>query len=232
MKVNKIFRWVWRLNAVMIFAGGIIVLVVIISAFYPTIKDFLSRKPVYHESDMVNVDERADIGSEWRLGGFNRISTTSFLISPFFSKQEYNVGFGSGKDASATRNYLILDSSDKSTRWLVPTNNNLFLNQSEIHETADKNSKVVALRYNVVQEDTNGDGRLTDADKTDFAISDINGANFSTVVRWIDDFLGEEQPSADTLFLFYRSDGKNLFAEIGISEKKIIETKELPKINE
>lgn len=231
MSLSKIFRWIWRANGILILIGGIVVLCLIVAAFYPTIKDYLLRRPVYHAGNMVNVED-VDIDSEWTLGGFQQIQNTTFLISPVYSKQEYSVGsLGSGKSASATRNYLVLSSTDKSTKWIASTNKYLFLSNSEIHESADAISKVIGLRFSVVQEDSNHDGRLTGEDVTSLAISDIDGGNFTPVVTGIDAFLGEQQPGPDILLVFYRSGGKNYLAEVKISAKKVIETKELPKIN-
>lgn len=203
----------------------------IFAAFYPTIKDYLQRRPVYQAGNMVNVED-VDIDSEWRLGGFQQIRQTSFLISPVYSKQEYGVGsLGIEKSASATRNYLVLNSTDKSTKWIASTNKYLFLSYSEIHESTDANSLAIGLRFSVVQEDSNHDGRLTGEDSTSLAISDIDGGNFTPVVTAIDAFLGEQQPAPDILLVFYRFGGKNYLAEVKISAKKVIETKELPKVN-
>lgn len=231
MKANKIFRLIWRLNGLLILIGGLIVLSLIAATFYPAIKNYFMHRPVYHAGDMVNVED-VNIDSEWTLGGFQQIRNTTFLISPVYSKQEYSVGsLGSEKSASATRNYLVLNSVDKSTKWVASTNKYLFLSNSEIHESADTISKVIGLRFSVVQEDSNNDGRLTGEDVTSLAMSDIDGGNFTPVVTGIDAFLGEQQSGPDILLVFYRSGGKNYLAEVKISAKKVIETKELPKIN-
>lgn len=183
---------------------------------------------------MVNVEENERIDSEWTLGGFSPIQNTNFMMSPVYSKQEYEVGFGSGKSASSTRNYFFLNSVDKTTRWLAPTNKYLFTDERTIQEgnTNNNTAKVLAIEYKIVKNDTNGDGRLTSADKKSFAMSEVDGSNFTEIVEGVDEFLGSEQQNADTLLLFYRSDAKNFLTEIKISAKKVIQTKELPKINE
>jgi hypothetical protein len=212
-------------------AGGLTILGIIASVWLPTVAEYLRGKPIYHARDMVNVDSDVDIDSQWTLGGFSQISGTNYLIAPVYSKQEYSVGFSSGKEASATRNYLVLNSVDKSTHWVAALGSYLFLNESEIHENGSNNTKVLALRFDVVQEDTNQDGRITMDDERTFAVSDIDGSNFTPVVTGIDEFLGDRQPSADTILLFYRSGGKNFLADIKISEKKVIDTRELPRVN-
>lgn len=180
---------------------------------------------------MVNVEQDANINSEWTLGGFRKIGNNGFMISPVYAKQEYNVGLGSGKEAASTRNYLFLNSVDKATRWLVPTNKYLFLDEDDVKEGNDNNGKLLALEYRLVTADSNNDGRLTQTDKKTFGMSGLDGADFTELVNGIDEFLSDEQPGPDTLLLIYRSDAKNLVTEIKISEKKVMQTKELPKID-
>jgi len=230
MKVSRIFRWVWRINAVMFLIGSVALLSIIGVAVYPTIKDYVTRKPIYHAHNMVNTED-VQIDSEWTLGGFSQISNTDFLISPVFSKQEYSVGSGGIKQAGATRNYLFLNSIDKSTRWLANTNKYLFLQEDTITDRAQPIAKAIAMKFRLVKDDTNGDNRLTSDDKVTLALSNLDGTSLTELVSGIDEFLSENQPDADTLLLIYRSDGKNLLIEIKISEKKVVQTKELPRIN-
>ena len=157
MKSNRVFRWVWRLNALLFLACSLIFITGIGIALYPTIRDFVRRKPVYSASDMVNIEDNVKLNSEWSLGGFSQITGTDYVMSSVHSKQEYNVGIGSEKEASATRNYLFLNSTDKTTLWLVPTNFYLFLSDYEIKENESSGAKVLAIRYNLVKDDTNKD---------------------------------------------------------------------------
>jgi len=231
VKASKIFRWIWRINGLTFLVCSLIIIGAIIVAFYPTVKDYVRRRPMYRASDMVNIEDNVNLNSNWSLSGFRQITGTNFMMSAVHSKQEYSVGFGSGKEASATRNYLFLNSVDKATRWLVPTNQYLFISDSEIKEDPKNNSKVLALEYRFVKDDTNKDNRLTQDDKLSFAISDLDGSNFTELLGGIDEILSDEQPDPGTILLIYRSDGKNLVTEIKISEKKVLQTKELPPIN-
>ena len=210
---------------------GLVLITTISVALFPTIRDYFARKPIYRANNMVNVEENRLIDSEWTLGGFRQIGKSGFMMASVHAKQEYNVGFGSGKEASSHRNYIFINTTDKSTRWLLPTNQYLFLSANDIKEAESPDSKVIGIQYRIVKDDTDEDGRLTQNDKVAFGLSDIDGSNFTEVISGIDEFLSNEQPAPDTLLLIYRSDGKNLLSEIKISEKKVIQTKELPKIN-
>ncbi len=231
MKPNKIFRWIWRINAITFLLCSLIFVTVMSVALYPSVKDYIRRKPVHHASEMVNVEENIRIDADWVLGEFGQIGSSGIMVSPVYSKQEYTVGMGSEKEASAIRNYLFLDTADKTTHWLSPTNKNLFINRREIKESPDNDAKVISITYELVADDTNSGGRLARDDKVTLAISSVDGSNFTELIGGIDEFLGDEQPDTKTLLIFYRSDGKSFLAELNLLEKRIIQTRELPKIN-
>ena len=232
MKTTKIFRWIWRINGLLFLICGLTIVITISVALFPTVRGYFTRKPIYHADNMVNVKENKLIDSEWTLGGFRQIGKSGFTMASVHAKQEYNIGLGSGKEASSDRNYLFLNTTDKSTRWLVPTNQYLFLSANDIKEGESPDSKVIGIQYRIVKDDTDRYGRLTQNDEVTFGLSDIDGSNFTEVIGGIDVFLSNEQPAEDSLLLIYRSDGRNLLSEIKISEKKVIQTKELSKINE
>lgn len=177
---------------------------VFISVFFvaisSTVRDYVLRKPIYRADNMVNIEQDTNIDSEWTLGGFRTIGNTGFMISPVYAKQEYNVGLGSGKEAASTRNYLFLNSVDKGTRWLVPANKYLFLNEEDIKEGKDSNGKFLAIEFRLVTADSNKDGRLTQTDKITVGISGLDGSDFTEVVNGIDEVLSDDQPSPDTYF--------------------------------
>ena len=233
IKAAKIFRWVWRINALFIFAVGLFVIGAICVAVYPAAKNFLRGKPVLQARDIVNVEQNTKINSEWTFGGFNQIEGTNFMMSPVYSKQDYQIGFGGEKSSASVRNYFFLNSKDHTSHWLAPTNQYLFLDflaKIGTDEIGYNVKNVRWLKYRLVKADTNLDGRLTAEDKKTIAISNAAGDGFFEVVEQFDDELGMNLLDADTLIILFRNNDVNYMSEIKLSEQKVTLTSELPKL--
>ena len=65
------------------------------------------------------------------MGEFEANQGNGIYVSPVYSKQEYSVGMGAD-GILGDRNYLFLNTADKSTRWLAPANDKLFLGKTEM----------------------------------------------------------------------------------------------------
>ena len=227
MKEKNIFQIIWKIDAVLILIGGLIALGVLGYTAYRIYQDVFRSRDV---SSMVNIEANTQMSSEWALGGFDRLEGTDYLMAPVHSTQTYQASYYE-KGTSAVRNYLFVNAIDKSSQWLVPHNNYLFLSRhKEFNNPPSGSNWVTWLRYEVVKSDTNQDGRLTRDDKRTIGISDPTGDRYSELITNIDQILGYEKLDENYLLIFYRTDIKNYLAEINISERRIIVTNELPEI--
>ncbi len=144
------------------------------------------------------------------------------------------------------RNYMFVDSADKSARWLTPTNNYLFLGAEQLYEkqmlpgeaaankydgtaSAPGQASIKWMRYLVVNADTNGDQRLTEKDQRVIAFSSVSGEGYTELIRNVDAVMGSMLRNENMLILFYESDKKYFVAEINLPQRQAVETKELPK---
>lgn len=210
---------------------------------YAIYKDITRKRYI---SSVVNVDPSAPIQAKWWLSDFTQIANTKYFMAAASSEQSYEMSHYE-KEASAVRNYMFVDGADKSARWLTPTNNYLFLDANELHESkmlpgeasANKYGAIVNapgqasvkwMRYLVVNADTNGDQRLTEKDQRVIAISSVSGEGYTELIRNVDAVRGSTLRNENTLILFYESDKKYFVAEINLPQRQIVETKELPKI--
>ena len=159
------------------------------------------------------------------------------MVAPVYSAQSYSVSLY-GKEANAVRNYLFVDLQDKSSRWLIPTNDHLILNMERLAADGtsvrwggeDKPAKW--LVFDVVTSDTNGDKRLTDADRKTIAIAGADGSRYAEVLGGIDAVLGKTWMQGDRLLIVYSAGGENMISEISLADRKVTVTKDLPKIGQ
>jgi hypothetical protein len=228
MNLSPFFRLVWKINALIILLAGLMACGLIAYAGFINYRSESRR----NETRIVNVASNANISAEWRLGYFNHVEGSEYLVAPAYSKQNYDVAFGSSsKEASAVRNYLFVNAVDKSSHWLVPSNNQLFLENEDVARMAEEQNGIAKWKmYKTVRADTNGDERLTESDKRTIGFSDAVGTNYVEVISDIDGILSTQIRDDDTVLVFYTSSGKNLLTEINIPARRVTVTKELPQI--
>lgn len=231
MKRIVSIRTIWKINALLILVAGTgFCLMLGVLGFQFT----QSQLQVLHRDDMVNVEK--NVGTEWRLGSFQRVAGTAYLVAAAHSEQAYPASF-SGKEATAIRNYLFVNGEDMSSRWLVPNNDQLFLNMECIladgmmTSWGDSGKPVKWLVFQVVTSDTDGDRRLSASDRMAVAVAESNGAQYTEVLSNVDRILGESWLSGDRLLVVHSSGGKHRAAEVNLLERKVVAVKELPAIN-
>lgn len=228
MNTAKLFKTVWHINSILILIVGLMVFSFLGYAGYTFYKERSRR----YGTNVVNVQPDAHINSEWRLGSFESIAGTDYIMAPAYSEQTYQLNYASEKETSAVRNYLFVNATDKLSRWLVPNNNYLFLNTERLLHSEDdsERNEVKWIEYEVIKSDTNGDGRMTSEDQLAIAISDPTGERYVEIVPNIDKILGSKMRDDNTLLIFYSSGGRNFVSEIKIPDRRVTITKELPKI--
>jgi len=124
---KRFFAWVWRINALIVFALGLICTVVAIFAAASIYNDSARTR---HVTGVVNVAEEQLETSAASLGSFSEIGGTEVLRAPLSVQQEYARSFGSN-DVSSTRNYLYFDPASRESYWLIPGYRGLIVNEND-----------------------------------------------------------------------------------------------------
>jgi hypothetical protein len=95
---------------------------------------------------------------------------------------------------------------------------------------ADSEKPAKWLVFDVVTSDTNGDNRLTEADRKTIGIAGADGSHYAEVLSGIDAELGRTWMQGDRLLIVYSAGGKNVISEISLPDRKVLVTRDLPKI--
>lgn len=188
MSNRKIFAVIWRLNAIVILVAGLSAAVVLAVSGFLLIRSGMGTR----HSDggaPAALGERQAILLE--LGTFSPIPGSPVLKAPLEENRTHSPGYSSS-GGDATRNILFFDPATRSATWLRPTANNLILNTIALPEKEDarKAPNTVVFVYVIVDRDSNGDGRLTEADTKQIAISAPNGTGFRVLVSQADRLQG------------------------------------------
>lgn len=227
MNLSPLFNLIWKINALLILVAGVMACGLMAFVGYTIYKDHAR----HYGDEVVNI--APDVDAEWRLGSFDRVAGTDYLKAAAYSEQSYGVAYGSAsKEASAIRNYLFVNATDKSSRWLMPSNSQLFVSDMRLGETMNAPESELSrwVQYEIVKADTDGDGRLTNTDRRAVAFSDVIGQGYTEIISDADSVIGTELRDANTQLVFYNSGGKSFVAEIDLPARRVSVTKELPQI--
>jgi len=134
---QKLFRYLWRINAVLIlFAAGAITFGV--GALL--IGEFGGRTARSREAEAgIPVAAAADTSAHLSLGRASVVAGTNVMRADL-SLDRGGKGFSSG-GYSETRNILFIEPDQKEAHWLLPDNDHIVSDSSDITEGTDRGSK-------------------------------------------------------------------------------------------
>ncbi|MBC7795369.1 MAG: hypothetical protein H7Z37_00690 [Pyrinomonadaceae bacterium] len=238
MTTTKLFRLIWRINAVIVLAVGIVVTGFMIAGLAVFVKEQLRTSN--NNTIKVRTDENAIVKTELKYGKFSKVAGANYMVASIQAKQDYsNYGIANSKEQTnvAFSNCVFVNLADDSTGFLLPHNDSLIV----YHEAVTKESKTLTnddeiaptllFSYRIVKNDTNNDGRLNLDDKKTIAFSDISGANLTDIITNVDEVLNTERLNDNTMIYIYRANEKIFISGVNLAERKVVSTKELPQLN-
>jgi hypothetical protein len=170
------------------------------------------------------------------VGRFETIAGTSFMLAPLTPQQNDALDSYAKVARAIGRNYLFVNHTDLSSHWLLPGNVSLILSMEEIAEHVDLKGcdarearPIKWLLFRVVTEDTNKDGKLSDEDSVNLAVSDPDGTHYVEVLKRADPGIGFTRVSNERLILDYRSSGRRFLADLNLPARTLGTPKELPQ---
>ncbi len=122
MEDSKLFKNIWRFNAVVLALAGLAAIVVLCLAAFVVFKEITHSR---HRQDIVNIDPQSNTQESFRLGGVTHITGSQSIIMPLYSDQSFDLSLASKKSTVSTRNLLFSNIGNESNQWLLPNNNYL-----------------------------------------------------------------------------------------------------------
>jgi len=119
-KSQKFFRYLWRIDAVVIFLAGAAIAIGVGSLL---IGEIGTRTARYRDAGKAIPIVAADSDAHLSLGRVSVVAGTSVMRAEL-SREREGKGFSSG-GYSETRNALFIEPDQKEARWLLPDNNHI-----------------------------------------------------------------------------------------------------------
>lgn len=231
MKPSRFFRILWRIDIVVIaVAGGLAVFGMTYLLLFEIGRDLFGRP---YATEVVDLAEQREDRATFAMGRFEEVEGAGVLRAPLTSSQDTAYGAASSYGStSATRNYLFYDPRARAGRWLNARNDWLFVSSAALREPGkhDGVAPVRAFLYEVVDADTDGNGKLTGEDRSSLALSDPTGTNCKIVKRGIDDLLDSTVLSPTSAAVFYMVDREMRAMEVSLSTLDVVHDDPVAKL--
>ena len=227
MEQNRFFQGLWRFNAVVISLVGILAVLVMCMVLWKIVKDATRSREV---DNIVQVEQPEQAERFLRLGNMDKVEGHSIVKVPLYTDQTFNRDYFS-KNSTSIVNYLFIDAQSKAKHWLLDESGQLIKSTDELR-FGGYNSKqpAVAIMYQVVKLDSNGDNLLTRSDQSSIAFSKPDGHGYKEVLVGLETFLGSEMLNSNTVMLMFEKGGQAHVAEVDLMTFEVTHTEVIPLI--
>lgn len=244
MEKNKFFRWVWRLDGLLIF------IVAICLAFLMLIEAY--RKLTWEapkQEVIVSIADDPEGKEKWVLGT-PVDSVRNMVILPLVSenketKETKETIMGMMPKSrwsyynqwrSTAKNILFIDSVTNKSFWLFDGVDRLILDIEAFRDRAfyppmSAHPKTVALFFQVVTSDSNDDHILNFEDTRSLAVSNPNGSNYQIIIERFDRILSKSLVDKDKILIVFQNAGIGYSLQFQLDTFKVLSKNELPKVN-
>lgn len=228
MEDSRFFRTVWRFNAIVIMATGIIAIAFLVFACLMVYKELGRDRSV---RNIVNIEEAAGESELWELGRITDVQGSSVIMLPLHSEQSYSRG-SYNKSTSSVRNYLFMDTLNNEKHWLLSHNNYLITNAEQLpgEQYGEDPKDAAAIIYKIIKSDTSGDGLLTESDLQTLALSKADGALFTEFAKDIDHLVGYKTTNSNSVLVIFQRDKVGYFLTVDLSTFEVSNEGQLPNV--
>jgi hypothetical protein len=204
MKRARLFRGIWRANAIIILVAGVLSLIILTFAAVYILKETLREREV---TAVVTKDTERHVRESMALGSAVQIAGHPWLLVPLESDQKYDQDYFS-KSAVAARNYGFI-SEAAAVRWLYPHNRFLIVDATQLAgaEGSREERATELISFEVVQKDSNKDERLTPSDLSALVFTKPDGTGSTVVLENVRRIVSQELISGEILVVYEDNDG-------------------------
>jgi hypothetical protein len=136
-KSQKLFRYLWRINAILILIAASAVTFGVTAI---VVGEFWGRTARNREAEAGIPVAAADSNTHLLLGRASVVIGTDVMRADL-TLSRGGAGFSSGGGYVETRNVLFIEPGQKEARWLLPDNDHVISESSDITDRIDANTK-------------------------------------------------------------------------------------------
>lgn len=237
MKSDKFFKWVWHLNGLVLFSGLIIAMLFVL---------FQLASVIFKDQNLIkqttlNLAQDDNKEENWRLGYPHKISDTDFYFIAleseklFVEKSEglgmYSEFGGSSYKPTRSKNVLFINSITNNSVWLFKSIDQLIIDiMPLVDDEFNERAATRAISYEVINSDTNLDNKLDNTDNRTFALSKVDGSNYTEIITDYNRIIESGLNSDGELFVIFINNNVVYSMLVDLITFEILSKKPLPKV--
>ena len=237
MKLDKFFKWVWHLNGLVLFGGLIIAMLFVL---------FQLASVIFKDQNLIkqttlNLAQDDNKEENWRLDYPHKISDTDFYFIAleseklFVEKSEglgmYSEFSGSSYKPTRSKNVLFINSITNNSVWLFKSIDQLIIDiMPLVDDEFNERAATRAISYEVINSDTNLDNKLDNTDNRTFALSKVDGSNYTEIITDYNRIIESGLNSDGELFVIFINNNVVYSMLVDLITFEILSKKPLPKV--
>jgi hypothetical protein len=213
---GRFFRTLWRVNAVVVLTAGLLVCAAAVIVIVAMVRDLTRERAV---TDNARREPEVVKGDVFELGAMTRLRGTPVMLLELTSRQHTGTGSYSGEPASV-RNLLFYDSESGKSSWLF-TQYGLLTGIKPLAEHGDDKARIRWIMLELIGQDTNRDGRLSQQDAHTLGAVDADGQNYKDLLQNVERVLGVEFLSDTVVDVAFSAVDADYIAEIDLPRREV-----------
>lgn len=193
----------------------------------------VERKSRSARHDLVELNVATKKEEFLRLGYFKALQGTDYFLvslSPLGEGGKFSSYSERWQDNA--RNYLLFHSKTKKSQWVWKNNSSYILAVTEVYNRVgqEKGRKVAGLFFELVDKDSNADGRHDYKDQRSLQYLDLTTSKVTHVFPAADRMIGIEQISPAEALIFYSMGGQSFFRSFSIDKLMATPAEKIAKV--
>jgi hypothetical protein len=244
MKSDKFFKWIWNFNGLVLFLG-IVITTLFIS--YQIVTSFFKDDGI--ERTTLNLAKDSENEEKWSLGSPRKISGTDFYYIALQSEkltvetresavENFNGGgihnfIGGNYNPTKSKNVMLINGNTNTRSWLFQSTEQLIIEITPlILDEYNSDNAAIGILYQVINSDTNQDSKLDNSDKPTFALSKVDGTNYTEIITGYNNIVQSDLNIEGNLFVVFTNNNEVYSMVIDMITFKVISKSPLPKVGD
>jgi hypothetical protein len=225
---NRFFKFVWRFNALIVAAAGLLAILLALYALYEITKSVTQDRDI---NNVVTIDPAVPVEEDIYLGYPQIQNGAGHVRVALYRDQRRSMGLYSKSSGGNMVNVLFVDAATGAQSWLFKgTQRQIFSDLETFSSLRSSDRVVAAIVYTLAEADSNGDGRISNEDQKSIAVSLPDGSGYRVVLADVERLFSVEQISDNRVLVLYAKGAESRSAIFNVPDFSLVKDSAIPLV--